>query len=74
MTLIFPNLEASLDGGKPYLCGYDFSVADIAYFNEITNVLAMLEISVDPKRFPNTDKWMKRISDLGAIRVSTIKF
>jgi len=69
-----PNLEASLAGGKPYLCCYDFSIADIAYFNELYNVLAILETDIDSKQFPNVDKWMRRISDIGPIRVSIVKF
>ena len=73
-NLIIPNLEQSLEGGKPYLCGYDFSIADIAYFNELTNILAILEMDIDSKRFPNSDRWMRRIEDIGAIRVTTIKF
>ena len=73
-NVCFPHLESSLDGGKPYLTGYDFSIADIAYFNELTNVLALLEMDVDSKRFPNIDKWMRRINDIGPIRVTIIKF
>ena len=46
-TMILPNLENSLGGGKPYLCGYDFSIADIAYFNELTNILSVLEVDLD---------------------------
>jgi glutathione S-transferase len=73
-NIILPNLEASLEGGKPYLTGYDFSIADIAYFNELHNVLAILEKDIDAKKFPNADKWMRRINDIGPIRVSIIKF
>jgi glutathione S-transferase len=40
-TIIVPNLESHLDGGKIFLCGYDFSVADLAYFNELINVIEM---------------------------------
>ena len=42
-----PNLESALDGGKKFLCGYDFTLADIAYYNEMTTVLGVLEMKVD---------------------------
>jgi len=73
-NLCISNLEHALEGGKPYICGYDFSVADLAYFNELTNVLAILDAEIDGKQFPNVDKWMKRISDIGPIRKSLIRF
>lgn len=73
-TVIIPNLESHLDGGKVYLCGYDFSLADIAFFNEIINAIEVLEQNIDSKKYPNIDKWMKRIEDIGPIRVATIKF
>ncbi|CDW83806.1 glutathione s-transferase [Stylonychia lemnae] len=73
-NIIVPNLESHLDGGKTYLCGYDFSIADIAFFNELINVIEIIEQNIDAKRFPNIDKWMKRIEDIGPIRVGTIKF
>jgi len=73
-NIIVPNLESHLDGGKIYLCGYDFSIADIAFFNELINTIEIIEQNVDSKKFPNIDKWMKRIEDIGPIRVMTIKF
>ncbi len=73
-TVVIPNLESHLDGGKVYLCGYDFSLADIAFFNEIINAIEILEQNIDSKKYPNIDKWMKRIEDIGPIRVATIKF
>lgn len=73
-SIIVPNLEQHLDGGKIYLCGYDFSIADIAFFNELINAIELIEQNIDPKKFPNIDKWMKRIEDIGPIRVNTIKF
>lgn len=73
-SIIVPNLEQHLDGGKIYLCGYDFSIADIAFFNELINAIEVIEQNIDPKKFPNIDKWMKRIEDIGPIRVNTIKF
>lgn len=73
-NVIVPNLESHLDGGKVYLCGYDFSLADIAFFNEIINAIEILEQNIDSKKYPNIDKWMKRIEDIGPIRVATIKF
>jgi glutathione S-transferase len=73
-NIIVPNLESHLDGGKVYLCGYDFSIADIAFFNELINVIEVIEQNIDSKKFPNIDKWMKRIEDIGPIRVMTIKF
>jgi len=39
---IIPYLEKQLDGGKYYLCGYDFSVADIAMFNQLINTIELL--------------------------------
>jgi len=63
-----------LDGGKAYLCGYDFSLADIAFFNEMMNVIEITGQNIDTRRFPNVDKWLKRIEDIGPIRVATIKF
>lgn len=73
-NIIIPNLESHLDGGKIYLCGYDFSIADIAFFNELINVIEVIEQNVDAKKYPNIDKWMKRIEDIGPIRVMTITF
>eukprot|EP00347_Sterkiella_histriomuscorum_P018704 403344494 len=73
-NIIVPNLESHLEGGKVYLCGYDFSIADIAFFNELINVIEIIEQNIDTKKYPNVDKWMKRIEDIGPIRVMTIKF
>ena len=73
-NIVIPNLEQALEGGKLYLCGYDFSVADIAFFNELLNTIEILEQNIDTKKFPNVDKWMRRIEDIGPIRVTTIKF
>lgn len=73
-NIIVPNLEQHLDGGKVYLCGYDFSIADIAFFNEMINTIEITEQNIDSKKFPNIDKWMRRIEDIGPIRVATIKF
>lgn len=73
-NIIVPNLESHLEGGKVYLCGYDFSLADIAFFNELINGIEILEQNIDAKKFPNIDKWMRRIEDIGPIRVATIKF
>lgn len=73
-NIIVPNLESHLEGGKVYLCGYDFSIADIAFFNELINAIEIIEQNVDSKKYPNIDKWMKRIEDIGPIRVATIKF
>lgn len=42
-NIIVPNLESHLEGGKVYLCGYDFSIADIAFFNELINVIEIIE-------------------------------
>lgn len=39
---IIPYLEKNLEGGKYYLCGYDFSVADIAMFNQLINTIELL--------------------------------
>jgi glutathione S-transferase len=68
------SLEQALEGGKPYLTGYDFSLADMAYFNEIVNIFSILDYNLDAKVYPNIDKWMKRINDIGPIRVMLIKF
>jgi glutathione S-transferase len=73
-NIILPNLEESLDGGKYFLCGNDISIADIAYFNELTNILSVLEMEIDTKKYPNADRWIKRIESISAIRVNTIKF
>jgi len=32
---------------KEYLTGHDFTVADVAYFNEMTNVLNVLGEEID---------------------------
>mmetsp|Transcript_22550 Transcript_22550/g.21715 ORF Transcript_22550/g.21715 Transcript_22550/m.21715 type:complete len:87 (-) Transcript_22550:156-416(-) len=42
-SIILPNIEEQLDGSKQYLCGYDYSIADIAFFNELTNILTILD-------------------------------
>lgn len=73
-NIIVTNLEQQLEGGKQYLCGYDFSIADIALFNELINTIEIIEQNIDTKRFPNVDKWMRRIEDIGPIRMATIKF
>ena len=73
-NIIVPNLEQALDGGKLYLCGYDFSVADIAFFNELLNTIEVLGQNIDVKKYPNVDRWMRRIEDIGPIRVYTIRF
>lgn len=73
-SIICQNLENALEGGKLYLCGYDFSIADIAIFNEIISTLDTINKNVDNKRFPNLDKWMKRIEDIGPIQKATLKF
>mmetsp|Transcript_3743 Transcript_3743/g.2790 ORF Transcript_3743/g.2790 Transcript_3743/m.2790 type:complete len:89 (-) Transcript_3743:33-299(-) len=73
-SVILPNVEEQLEGSKQYLCGYDYSIADIAFFNELTNILTILDTDLDAKKFPNTYKWMGRIDDIGPIRLNTIKF
>lgn len=74
-NIIIPNLESILDGGgKLYLCGFDFSIADIAFFNEILNTIEVIEQNIDVKKYPNVDRWMRRIEDIGPIRMATIKF
>ena len=73
-NIIIPNLETSLDGGKLYLCGFDFSIADIAFFNELLNTIEIIEQNIDTRKYPNVDKWMRRIEDIGPIRIATIKF
>jgi glutathione S-transferase len=53
-----------LEGGKPYICGYEYCLADIAYYNEIVNTLFILDSHVDEKLFPGIIKWMKRLEDI----------
>ena len=72
-NIILPNMEDQLDGNKSFLCGYDFSIADIAFFNELTNILTVLEMDLDSKKYPNTVRWMARIDDIGPIRLNTLK-
>lgn len=62
--VLIPNLELYLDNGKPFICGYDYSVADIAYFNEIQNIMMILDEQIDSKEYPNTAKWLQRIEDI----------
>ena len=73
-NVIIPNLEAQLNGGKAYLCGYDFSLADIAFFNELMTTIELTGQNIEARKFPNVDKWLKRIEDIGPVRVATIKF
>lgn len=42
-NVILANLEAQLEGSKAYLTGFDYTIADLAYFNQLTNVLSVLE-------------------------------
>jgi glutathione S-transferase len=63
--IILPNLEQMFEGGKPYICGYEYCLADIAYYNEIANTLIILEAVVDEIKFPNISRWMKRMEDIG---------
>lgn len=72
--MILANLENQLEGGKSYLTGYDYTIADIAYFNSLTTLLAVLEETIDPKKYPNIDKWMQRMEDIGQVRVQQLKF
>ena len=46
-NVILANLDSQLEGGKLYLTGYDYTIADIAYFNSLTTVLAVLEETID---------------------------
>lgn len=72
--MILANLESQLEGSKSYLTGYDYTIADIAYFNSLTTLLAVLEETIDPKKYPNIDKWMQRLEDIGQVRVQQLKF
>ena len=71
--VIIPNIESCLDGGKPYVTGYDYTIADIAYFNEVSNILMILDENIEEGKFPNTQKWMKRIEDITQIRALLLK-
>ena len=73
-NVVLANLESYLEGGKSYLTGYDYTIADIAYFNHLTTLMQVLEESIDARKYPNIDKWMQRMDDIGQIRVQTLKF
>ena len=71
---ILSALEQQFESGRPYLTGYDFTLADIAFFNELVNTIEILEQNIDNKKYPNVGKWVMRMEDIGPIRVYSEKF
>jgi glutathione S-transferase len=57
-----------------YLLGTDFSIADIAFYNELVNTIEIIGMNIEGKKYPNVDKWMKKLEDIGHIREYTFKF
>ena len=65
-NVILANIEQILqESGNGYLTSHGLSVADIAVFNEIANVLALFDITeVDKNEHPLTGEWYLKINNI----------
>ena len=68
------QIEDTLELTKQFLTGYDYSVADIAYYNELLNVYSVVGKQLDKERFPNVAGWVKRMNDMTPIRQGKTAF
>lgn len=67
------KIETSLSSGRDYLTGYDFTVADVAYYNELQNVLMITGTTIDDKTYPHLTKWLNRIESFHCIKFGNLK-
>ena len=65
-NVILANIEQTLqESANGYLTTHGLTVADIAVFNEIANVLALFDISeVDKNEHPLTGEWYLKIKNI----------
>ena len=54
---ILPTLERYLNS-KDYVTGYEYTIADIAIYNELQNIFAFAG-EPESDKFKNVNKWMK---------------
>ena len=73
---IIPSLEESLSSRRtPYLTGTHLTVADLAVFNELLNVLTVLRLSqIDSDKTPLVAQWFKSIASRSEVSKGTNKF
>jgi glutathione S-transferase len=45
-----------------FLCGEDYSIGDIQFYNEILTVLTLLKRDISTRDFPNLSNWYYKIS------------
>lgn len=59
-------LEKALEG-KAYLCGDDYTIADIIHYKWTSNLLAN-EFLTGKDSYPNLERWSKAISERPAVK------
>ena len=72
--LIFQTIEEWLGGGRKYLSGFDYSIADLHLYNEVLNLTAITGEEINKKNYPNMEKWMSLVDNISSVRVGAKRF
>ena len=57
-----------------FLCGEEFTVADLQIYNEIYTVLTLHKKSIESREYPNVFAWYNKMSSIPEIIESDRKF
>lgn len=57
-----------------FLCGEEFTVADIQIYNEIQTVLTLHKKSIESREYPNIFSWYNKLASVPEIMESDKKF
>lgn len=70
---ILPILEKKLLKSE-FLCGEDYSIGDIQFYNEILTVITLLKRELSTREFPNLSNWFYKISKIPEVVTVEDKF
>ena len=57
-----------------FLCGEDYTVADIQIYNEIQSVLTLHKKQIESRELPNVFAWFNKISNIPEVMEADKKF
>jgi GST-like protein len=65
---LFKVLENQLKDGKPYICGNDYTITDMAVYPWIICVDKFYQMKEKVGNYPNIESYVKRISEREAVK------
>ncbi len=57
-----------------FLCGEEFTVADIQIYNEIMTVLTLHRKNIENREYPNVFAWFNKMSTVAEVQETDRKF